>query len=164
MAVLVVAAGILLFTAPPAEEPDNSAQAAQTSPSESIPNELDNTPMEGNQTVEPPNSPSPSDTSPSSLPAPEPRLVQIVYGKQSTVKTDITEKIGVKLPLRAKIDPIGTTDEIIWESSDEKVFQVTVTNPEKTQVNVVGVGVGTATLTVKVGNVEAKCIIRMKRG
>ena len=164
MAVLVVAAGILLFTTPPSEAPDNSGALAQTPPSASIPDDLDNESMDGIHEVDPPDTPGPSESSPPTTPpAPQVRSVDIVYGRAGTVKTDITEKIGVKLPLRARIEPLGTTDEIIWKSSDEKVFQVTPSNTEGMQVTVVGVGVGTATLTVTVGNVEAKCIIRMKR-
>ena len=164
MSVLVVAAGILLFTSPPSEDPDNAQAAAP--PSNSILDELENEEVEGSHDieVEDTESPSPSESLAPVPSAPSVHQVKIVYGQKNIEKKDITEKIGVKLPLKASIEPIGTMDEIIWTSSNEEIFKVTPSSTDGTQVTVVGVGVGTATLTVSVGGVEAKCIIRMKKG
>ena len=168
MAVLVVAAGILIFTSPPFEEPDSGGAQAAAPPSGSglIPDELDNETVDGVQDVpvesESP-SPSPPET-PSAPPVSQVKSVKIVYGQKNVEKKDITEKIGVKLPLKASIEPVGTMDEIIWTSSNEEVFKVTPTSTDGRTVSIVGVGVGTAKLKVSVGDVSAECIIRMKKG
>jgi len=164
MAVLVVAAGILLFTTAPPPAPDNSASAMSPPATEPTLSEIENSTMPGINSVPPETeSPSPTIESPSTPPPLQVRSVAIVYGPKNVVKTDVTEKIGVKLPLKALIEPIGTTDEITWTSSNEKVFTVTKTTTDGTQINMVGVGVGTATLTVSVGGVEAKCVMRIKK-
>jgi len=162
MAVLVVGAGILLFTAPGSEAPDQGV-AAQTPPSQPLPDEGDNFELPGLVPVDPPQTSEPPGITDTAPPAAQVRSVAIVYGPRKIVKTDITEKIGVKIPLRVDIEPVGVLDEIIWTSSNPAVFEVTVTNTECTQVSVTGLTVGTATLTVAVGGEEAKCIIRIKR-
>lgn len=165
MTVLVVAAGILLFTTPPPAAPDDGVLAA-TPPtnSSSILDDTSNETMDGSQIPTPPliiddiDSPTPVEESPTV------RSVKIVYGKDRVEKKDFTAKIGIKTPLKVAIEPIGITDDIIWESSNEAVFTVTAIDLTKLDVNVVGISAGTATLTVTVGGVSAKCIVRIKKG
>jgi uncharacterized protein YjdB len=77
-------------------------------------------------------------------------------------KTDFTASIGERVPLRARIEPVGIELDVEWISSDTSVFQVVKTNPEGTAATVTGIGVGNATLTVRVGDKEAECIVRVR--
>jgi len=160
MSVLVVAAAILLFTTPADEEGNLGASAANpSSPVSSMPDESDNITEEGNNV--PPAETPPEDTEPPMTPAaPEVRAVFIVYGSNNRVMEDFTVKVGEKVPLRVRIEPMGVLDEIIWSTSNRGVFDIVPDNTEGTAATVHGLGRGTATLTVSVGGVEATCIVR----
>jgi len=163
MAVLVVGAGVLLFSAG-TEEVDNPGAAAQTPPTVSMPNESGNTSEPGTQTVPPPSLPTttPSEEPPTAPEPPQVRTVQIVYGSNNSPRDDITVRVGERVPLRVRIEPLGVTDEIIWSTSNRSIFDVVPTNTEQTAARVTGIARGTETLTVSVGGVTATCIIRVR--
>ena len=82
------------------------------------------------------------------------------------VTTDFTEPVGAKIPLHVWIEPAGLApdEQIVWTSSDERVFKVAADNPEGTAATVTIIGSGTAKsaiLTVKIGAVQAECIVRV---
>jgi len=151
MAALVLATGFLLFTAP--EDPDRGAAITEPEPP---PEEIETAPTP--KPLPPPETPTIIPESPS--PQPEVRSVTITYdGKK---REDITEYVGNTVPLAVRVEPVGIQEEIIWESSDRSVFEVATTNPDGTTVTVTPIDKGTATLTVSVGGVEAKCIVRVR--
>ena len=167
MAVLVVAAGVLLFTTPkddplpdiprPGNSSESSPPPTSTDPSGGIFS------MPG-ASIEPSKAPDDEDVdeTPSPSPSSEVTLVQITYSNRST--SDFTAGIGERVPLRARIEPATASidEDIEWTSSDTSVFNVVKTNTEGTNATVTGIGVGTATLTVTVGGQEATCIVRVR--
>ena len=165
MAVLVVAAGVLLFTTPkPIDDPQPSKGIS--SPSPTMPSESDNTGLE-NTSTPPPASPS-ATPSPSPTPTPTPKIVSVDITYSGTVKTDFTGIVGEKVPLRVKIEPVGieVTEPIIWESSNKEVFDVVAQDLEgkNAEVTIIGTSKDSwATLTVYVGDKKAECIVRVKK-
>jgi len=160
MSVLVIAVGILIFTSPSAEEPDQGAAQETTSQSPSLPDEADNTGVEGTNVVSPSPSPSPSPEESTESSAPSVSRVTITYAGKT--KHDFTTKVGDRTVLKVKIEPLGVEDDIVWLSSDRSVFEVVASNAEMTQATVTAIGKGTATLTVSVGGVEDECIVRVR--
>jgi len=166
MAVLVVAAGVLLFTAP------NSNEAAATPPTVpetpetvDMPDELQNTSMEGiGPSVSPSDDPEEDEDE---TPSPEPQTVQsITITYAGYYIDDFTEPVGTKIPLKVRVEPVSMELEepIIWTSSDTSVFAVVTDNTEGTSALVTIIGSGSqksATLTVSVGGVKAECIVRV---
>ena len=65
-------------------------------------------------------------------------------------KTECSLNVGENVTLKETVTPADTTDEVIWESSDEDVATV------KDGV-VTAVGKGTATITATAGDVSATC-------
>ena len=159
MAVLVVAAGVLLFSTP-APEPEQPVDTSEPAPSSQMPDDTDNTSLEG-ETVPP----SPPETTPPETPetpsSPVAVSAMITYANREN--NDFTVKIGEKVALRVRIEPVGVEEEIIWESSNLKVFEV-VPSADGTQATVIGVGVGTAKVKVYVGGVEDDCTVRGVKG
>jgi len=159
MSILVIAVGVLLFTTPRPVEPD-VPPSLEESPDALIGDEGEITSMDGTNPVSPPPSTPPIEDidEPPETTAPKVNSVTITYANKE--KTDITVKIGDGVVLRARIDPVGVEEEILWTSSNRNVFDVVPTNAEKTQAKVTATGKGAATLTVTVGGVEAECIVR----
>jgi len=164
MSVLVVAAGILLFTAPQPEVyiPD----PVDESPTSSIglPNEIDNVVIPGNN----PATPQPTDDDDDDDDDDEPPQIQaeitsiaITYANTST--NDFSEPVGARIPLRARIEPVGIEhgEEIEWLSSNPSVFEVVKDNLIGDAVTVTMLSRGTATLTLRVGNFVAECTVRV---
>jgi len=91
------------------------------------------------------------------------RSVTIMY-RGDRVVTDLTIEIGEHIPLHVRIEPLGIEmSEITWFTSNRDVFEVVQRRPnDTTAVAITGLSVGTATLVVKVGEVEAECIIRVR--
>lgn len=162
MAVLVVAAGVLLFTAPKAEYVEETPRNPPSeSPTQNLPADDDIASFPGRVDTSPPEQKDPEE--PDDSPAPvlsEVISVDITYSNRT--KTDFTASIGERVPLRARIEPVGIELDVEWISSDTSVFQVVKTNPEGTAATVTGIGVGNATLTVRVGDKEAECIVRVR--
>jgi uncharacterized protein YjdB len=158
MTVLVVAAGVLLITAaePPADSPPPT-QAADTPTPSSIDDD-DNISLTG-APVMPSDTPSSiDDDTPPSLP-PMVESVKITYA--SVEKKDFTAKIGEKVALRVRIEPTGIEEEIVWSSTDVKVFEV-VPASDGLSATVTGIGKGTAKLIVTCGDQKAECWVRIK--
>jgi hypothetical protein len=157
MSVLVVAAGVLLFTTAP-DASDTPASAAEVPPTVSIPGDDGNTSLQGDPV---PPSPPPTvevSVSPDPPPPAEVRTVTIVYGSRNRVMTDFTASVNETVPLRVRIEPLGAEGEIVWASSNRSVFDVV-----RTAARVTGIGRGTAELTVTVGGVTAVCIVRVRQ-
>ena len=160
MAVLVVAAGVLLFTTPaPVYEPPEPPSSGG-SLSSMFPGDDDTESLDGNNTVSPPDDDPIEDDPTETPPSTEVISVTIMYTNQ--VKTDFTAGVGERVPLRARIEPVSIDEDIIWTSSDSSVFQVVADNPQGTSAVVTGIGNGTATLTVTVGDKEATCTVRVR--
>jgi len=166
LAVLVVAAGVLLFTTQKPEPPAETISDSETPPTQDLPGEEGNVSVTG---AKPPVSPSPSpiETPPeetTTTPPPQVQSVIITYG--GVENGDFTAPVGDKVPLKAKVEPAGIEfdEEIVWKSSDTSVFEVVKDNPEGTSAQVIMIGSGSqksATLTVSIGGVEATCIVRL---
>jgi len=156
LSVLVVAAGILLFTTPaPDEQSDNPSIS---SPSPTIPDD-ETISVTGSNPLKPDPVETPEIDESPEPPPPTVRSVTITYGGREN--TDFTAKVAEEVALRVRIEPVGIEEEIIWTTSDRAVFDV-VPSIEGTAATVTGIGKGTATLTVTVGGVEAECIVRIK--
>ena len=166
LAVLVVAAAVLLFTTQKPEISPEPSRDIESPPTVEMPNEEDNVSMPG---AKPPVSPSPSpvETSPEEeTTTPPPQVESIIITFAGYENNDFTEPAGGKVPLKAKVEPVGIEfdEEIVWKSSDTTVFEVVKDNPEGTSAMVTMIGSGTAksaTLTVSIGGVEATCIVRL---
>ena len=168
LAVLVVAAGVLLFTTPTVEAEAISSPGNSDSEQEyvGLPSETDNVSFDG-----PGASAEPSDNSPESesedltTTPPQVRSVEITFA--GVRNEDFTAGVGEQVSLRAKVEPAGADfeEEIVWTSSDENVFQV-VPTPDGTGATVTVIGStsapGLATLTVSIGGVQAECIVRVR--
>jgi len=158
MSVLVVAAGVLLFTTPvdADEYPDDSAS---DSSSLNLPSDDGNTSLDGVNPIQPSPEPTPEPT-PEPSPQPAVESVTITYANRPT--NDFSASPGERVDLRVRIEPVGIDEEIHWMSSDQSIFEVVATNAEGTSARVTGIGRGRATLSVSVGGVEAECIVRVR--
>jgi len=158
LSVLVVAAGVLLFTTNVPEDEDPGPAAS--SPTGSIAGEDETTSVTGTNPVIPDDDKPPETEEPSETPTPTVRSVMITYGGKE--KNDFTAKIGESVALRVRIEPVGIEEKIMWESSDRNVFEVVSTDEMGLSAKVTGIGKGNATLTVTVGGVEDDCIVRVR--
>ena len=168
MGVLVLAVGVLLFTAPRPEDSDeiNISISSSDPTGLGIADEGDNVTMDGSR----PNiSPSPSTTaqiSESPSPSPPAKVTSVIITYAGTPTVDFMEPIGQQTPLVAKVEPAGVEfEKVVWESSDTSVFDVVTTNLDGTNATVTIIGSGVnrvAVLTVRVGDVEASCYVRVK--
>ena len=170
MSVLVVAAGVLLFSA----RPDDVISSAPPTQSESdppisgnIPDDLENTSIDGQGgpivSASPDVSPMESEQ-PSSSPSPvQIQSVTITYA--GVPNNDFTAFLTDQVRLVARVEPAGVEfeEEIYWSSSNTGVFDVVKQNVEGTVAMVTITGIGDATLTVRVGGVEATCVVRGRR-
>jgi len=159
LGVLVIAAGFLLFTTPPAEADEKNPPP--TSPTGSLPNEDDNVSLTNPDTPPPSTPPTVSDT-PTPPPAPQVQSVTITYAGRGIKDNDLTEYVGNKLALGARVEPPGIEEVIDWRSSDTGVFEIVPTSTDGTAATLTPIAKGTATLTVTVGGVESTCIIRIR--
>ena len=165
LGVLVVAAGVLLFTTPIPEDDVISSPVVTESESTYSPEE-DIVSVTGTG-PNVPVSPEPEPTEPE-LPSPPPVEVQsVVITYAGLPITDFSEPVGAPVPLRVRVEPaVEFDEEVVWTSSDTSVFEVVKDNPEGTAatVHIIGSGTSTfATLTVSIGGVEAECIVRVRR-
>jgi len=163
LGVLVIAAGFLLLTTPPAEadgrgEGENPSNSLN---SPSLPDDGDNVSIENTNT--PPPSPSPvvSDT-PTAPPAPQVQSVIITYANRPIKDNDLTEYVGNKLTLGAKVEPPGVDEAVEWTSSDTSIFEIVATNTDGTAATLTPIAKGDAKVTVTVGGVESSCIVRIR--
>jgi len=159
MGVLVVAVGVLLFTAPkPQPEPETPPESSE--PTGGIPDDEANISVTGIIPV----MPSPDDDEESDdldvPPAPTVQSVMITYGGKEN--NDFSANVGDKVTLKAKIEPLGVEETVLWSSSDPSIFEVVATNAEGTQAVVTGIGKGNGVVTVSVGGVEDTCIVRIR--
>lgn len=159
LAVLIVATMVLIFSSLPEKEPvmENPTPAASSPGDVETPDEGENGPLlpgSGDvDTIEDPEDetslPSPEVTPP---PATAVTSVEITYlGK---VKTDITVRVGEKVPMSVKTVP-DTDKPVTWKSTNENVFMVL------SDGTVTGIAKGTAELIATVDGVEARCTIRV---
>ena len=159
MAVLVVAAGVLLLTAPKPtyEEPPRNTDHESSPPALSSEDDVTSFPGPG---IISPAEPSDNETDGPEDTAPVYTVESVRIMYSNITKTDFTAKVGEQVPLRASVEPVGIEEEIIWTSSNTDVFEV-VPNTTGTNATVYGIGKGNATLTVTVGDKEATCIVRV---
>jgi len=165
MSALVVAAGVLLFSAPidaDASPPPTAGDAAPpelSSPEDDVVTEPgENRP----QTSPPPEVSSPSPPEPPPPPGPEVRSVTVTFGT-GTLNADFTERVGNTLTFGVRVEPVGVEEDIIWMSSNIGVFDIVELNPEGTQARLTAISPGTETLTVSVGGVTAEHTVRIIR-
>jgi len=93
-------------------------------------------------------------------PTPQPKVQSVAITYANKERDDLTLNIGETVVLRARVEPAGTEEDIIWTSDNLNVFEVVPTNAEATQAEIIAIGNGRAVLTVSVGGVKAECIIR----
>jgi len=163
LAVLVVAVVVLLLTT---DKPEDSSLAAGSETGEptsdmsgsGLPGEDDITSMPGPSMDDPSTTPTTSET-PAESPTATVQSVIITYANLK--KTDFTEHIGIKVPLKAKVEPPGIDVDIEWSSSNTDIFEVVPKDVNGNAADVIGKAKGDATLTVRVGDVEATCIVRI---
>ena len=166
MALLVVAAGVLLFTAPQPDVPAVPSDSINSiEPTGSFGDERDNNTFV-NPSSDVTTSPSPSDEPEESTSPTVPVQVQsvtITYAGYPIA--DFSEPTGKEIPLGVRVEPAGVEfSEVIWESSDRGIFEVVKTNLDGTaaKVTIIGTRVQSfAILTVRVGDVEATCYVRV---
>jgi len=161
MGVLVVAAGVLLFTTAPDADavPNDTAEAPP-----SLINADDITQVDGaNQALDDPLEDDGDDPLGEPTPVPGPTVTSVVITHHNRRIEDFTQPLGQPIELGVRIEPVGVQEDIIWLSGDSAVFEVVPLNPEGTSARITGVGVGHATLTVSVGGMEATCIVRIRR-
>jgi len=163
MSVLVVAAGVLLFTTPPPESPGGAlADSPPPVSDSSVLGEDDNTSYAGLNSVEPADTPDVVSETPTLAPV-KAEKIEIWYGSTGMwFLEEFTASVGEATPVSAKFEPLNAEGVIMWESSDETVFQVVPTSDDKRTANVTGLKKGTAILTVTIGEISAECIVRIK--
>ena len=167
LALLVVVAGILLFTTPRPEEETEPDPSLMETESPILPDDSGNVSLDGEgPTVEP--SEEPLET-PSETPTPVPRAESIEITYAGSLIDDFSEPRGTRIPLRVRIEPAGVefSERVVWRSSDTSVFEVVEENTEGTAATVTITGTGSATmatLTVSIDGVEAECVVRVKVG
>jgi len=165
MAVLVVAVVVLLLTTNTPEDdisPDGPVIETPGTNTD-IPGEGDNTSATNDNSNTPPSSPDPVDTStepPSPLP---PAISSVMITYVGAKRTEFTCKVNERVPLRIKVEPPGTEVEIIWESSNNDVFDIIDMNETGENATVIGLSPGNGTLTIKVGDITETCIVRVTR-
>ena len=76
---------------------------------------------------------------------------QIATEKITLTETELTLGRNEKYQLTAGLNPMDSTDEVIWSSSDEKIAKVDKTG------NVEAISAGEAVITVKAGEKTATC-------
>ena len=161
LSVLVVAVVVLLATAEKPEDTSLSGympEQTEHTAEQALPGEEGNTSMPG-PSMQPSASPSPvEETSPE---APTPVVTSVTITYAGIMKDDFTAKIGEQVPLKVRIEPAGIEAEAEWISSNTNVFEVVAKDTAGIEAKVTGKGKGDATLTVKVGDIEAKCIVRV---
>ena len=158
MSVLVVAAGVLLFTQSVDADDSLGEPYVDDPPSAGLNiTEGDNTILGGDNPHQPP-PPSPTPT-PSPTPQPEIRSVRITFA--GSVTEDFTMNVGDRLALRVRVDPPDLDKEITWRSTDTSVFEVVPDGTDGISATVTGIGAGRARVFVTVGDVEAECIVRV---
>ena len=165
LAVLVVAAGVLLFTAPRPEDESPPSSNISDRDTHDQADDSDTISMPGNASSVPPSSSDESETD-SEEPAAPTSVASMIITYAGQEKTDFTGYVGERVSLRVKIEPPGLelTEEVIWQSSDTSVFEVVKDNTEGTAATVTIIGTGSAksaTLTASIGGVEAKCTVRV---
>ena len=104
-----------------------------------------------------------TDTPATGTPRPTPagvRNVDITYGGQRM--TDITLYAGDEVYLQAVVEPAGYESDIVWQSSDQNIFEVHQAGSAGSEALVSAIGSGTATLTVAVGDFWTDCIVRVR--
>ena len=77
----------------------------------------------------------------------------------------LTEKdilTGESITLHVDIEPEGIDEEIVWTNRNPEIVEITYENQKKSIVKVTGLEQGTARLSVKAGNIETVCIIRVE--
>jgi uncharacterized protein YjdB len=75
--------------------------------------------------------------------------------------TDFTFRIGERVPLSARIEPVGPEYSIKWSSSDENIFTAVTDDATGVSATITVIGNGSATLTVTVGDIQAECTVRV---
>ena len=170
MAVLVVAAGVLLFTTPkPAETEDPSPEVTSSSIFEP-PGDTDELVMPGDGPSFEPSDEPPATSEETETPSTAPPKIESITITYAGVKnTDFMEKIGTQIQLQAKVEPVGAAldEPIKWTSSDESIFSVVPKNLDGTTAMVTIVGgdfQDFGILTVSVAGLEAKCYVRVGEG
>ena len=162
LAVITAAVGAMLLTTPMPEEispliPGPSEEQSGLMPDDTA---IDSIPGPG---IPEPPEPIEEDEPP---PEPNPQQVEsVVIRYDSTPKSDVTARVGEQVPLNIVIEPAGIEfeGEIEWISERPDYFDVVIApNTENLRATVTGIGVGTAKLIVKVGDIEAECIFRIK--
>ena len=98
---------------------------------------------------------------PTAEPSPSPvimvQAVSLTYNGTAVREKEIIA--GESITLNVVIEPEGIEEEIIWTNRNPDVVEIAFENQRKSIVEVKGLKQGTSWLTVRVGNIEAACLI-----
>jgi len=174
MAVLAVATGVLVLTAPGPEE-DPGISESVNGPSAGLPGEGDNLGLEGPGING--NGPDNSNGYDNGYdngdengwdygPAIAVERVTVLFRGSPLRDNEFTEPIAGVVPLSVRIEPANAEiqGEITWESSNTAIFEVVPSNPPYyTEANVtIQADSGRATLTVTVDGVYTEVTVRAR--
>jgi len=165
MLVLVVAAGVLVFSAPALEE-DESPEMSESS---NLPGEDGIQTDEGDNFVEPPPVIDDDDDDDDDEPPPALQSATILHnvrGGQSFTGGDnpeYTMSVGDQEPVILRTVPRDIDVVVEWSSSNPSVFDVVANSPGGREANTHAAGPGQATLSATVdGEVVATVLVRVR--
>jgi len=158
MGVFTVAAAILLFSTP--VEAEAVIPPEEEDPSISSP--LDDVDTELGMYADVPEDPEPDEPEVPTI-IMQVETIKIMF--DGVAKTDITESAGKKLQFYAQIEPVGIEEhvDIDWSTSNPDVFDyVPVPGGRVGGIEISFISKGDETLTLRVGDMETTCIIRVR--
>jgi len=162
LAVLVVAVIVLLLTT---DKPDDNQELSTPPPSQSEsqtpePIESGNEGVSG-RPVETSHSPPEESVSEEPSVSPSPTVTSVMITYTGYERKEFTAKIGEQVPLKIKVEPPGVEADVEWSSSNTSIFDVVQTDINGSSATVTAKQVGNATLTVRVGDINVTCIVRV---
>jgi len=103
---------------------------------------------------------SPPPEEPTASPVISVTAVSLIHNGLSISDKDIM--VGESISIRVEIEPDGIDDEILWTNRNPDIVEVMYDNQKKSIITVIGLAPGSSRLSVKVGGIEAVCIIRVE--
>jgi len=110
----------------------------------------------------PASSPSPPPPSEDPVESPPASIQSVSLIHNGLPVTDITIQVEESAMLRVIIKPDGIEEIIEWTNNNQDTVEVNYTDPDGSVITVTGLKRGSARLTVKVGEIETVCIIRVE--
>ena len=105
-------------------------------------------------------SPPPQTAEPTVSPVVSVQAVTLTYNGVVLSEKDI--KTGESITIRVELEPAGIDEEIVWTNRNPDIVELNYDNQKKSTVTVTGLMQGSSRLSVRVGSIEAVCIIRVE--